>query len=350
MTRQTSVYLDLIRFTAALVVFLGHTSGRRMTGGFLWPIAQFMSEAVTIFFVLSGYVIAYVRDEKERSARTFVVSRVARVYSVALPALVLTFAFDWIGRSISPHVYNPSWGYHAEHQGWQFFANLLFVNRLWFNAVTPGSNLPFWSLGYEVWYYVIFAACTFLTGWRRMIAGAACLLVVGPQIAAMLPIWLIGAGCYRLSRLGRIGPVAGAALCAGCLAGWIGYEAWAFRHGRLIGLAPEMLGRPELVEDYLVAALFAGHLLGFNALSRLVRVPDRVAASVRWVAGATFSLYLFHLPVTQILTALSPWPLASAANRALVEGGTLVIVFALSELTERRKELWRAGLSKAFPG
>ena len=49
-------------------------------------------------------------------------------------------------------------------------------------------------------------------------------------------------------------------------------------------------------------------------------------------------------------TALSPWPLASAPNRVLLVGGTLVIAFALAELTERKKELWRVGLSRAFPG
>jgi peptidoglycan/LPS O-acetylase OafA/YrhL len=351
LTRQTSVYLDLIRFTAALIVFLGHTSGQRMTGGFLWPIAPFMGEAVTIFFVLSGYVIAYVCDQKERSASTFIVSRAARIYSVALPALILTFSLDSIGRLISPHVYNASWGYSSKNQIWQFIANVLFVNQLWFNNVTPGSNLPFWSLGYEVWYHVIFGMCMFLTGRWRIIAVVSGLVIAGPQIVAMLPIWLVGVGCYYLSsRGGRIGPGTGAALCVGCLAGWVGYEVWSVRYGRLAGLVPPMLGRPELVRDYLVTALFSGHLLGFNAVSRTFTVPDRIAKAVRWVAGATFSLYLFHLPITQVLTALSPWPLASAWNRVFLVGGTLAIAFALAELTERKKELWRVGLSRAFPG
>jgi peptidoglycan/LPS O-acetylase OafA/YrhL len=108
LTRQTSVYLDLIRFTAALIVFLGRTSGQRMTGGLPWPIAPSMNEPVTIFFVLSGYVIAYVCDRKERSSSTFIVSRAARIYSVALPARILTFSLDSTGRSISPHLYNAS--------------------------------------------------------------------------------------------------------------------------------------------------------------------------------------------------------------------------------------------------
>jgi peptidoglycan/LPS O-acetylase OafA/YrhL len=344
--RQTSIYLDLIRFTAALTVFVGHVSGQRMTGGFLWQIAPFMSEAVTIFFVLSGYVIAYVSDQRESDARTFMISRAARIYSVALPALILTFAFDTIGRSISPGGYDASWGYNSDNRIWEFIANLLFVNRLWFANVVPGSDLPFWSLGYEVWYYVIFGLSLFMVGWRRALAVGLALAIVGPQIAAMLPIWLIGVGCYHLSRTLRVGRSVGVLLSAGCLLGWVSYEAIALRFGRLVGLAPAMLGRPELVQDYLVATLFAGHLLGFDALAGPFTIPDRAATFIRWTAGATFSLYLFHLPVAQILTVLSPWPLSSVPNRVLVFGGTLLIVFVLAELTERKKEIWRVGLAR----
>jgi peptidoglycan/LPS O-acetylase OafA/YrhL len=344
--RQTSIYLDLIRFTAALTVFVGHTSGRRMTGGALWQVGPFMAEAVTIFFVLSGFVIAYVADGKEASARVFLVSRAARIYSVAFPALILTFSLDAVGRSINPELYNASWGYDAGHQVWQFVTNALFVNRLWFSGITPGSDLPFWSLGFEVWYYILFAMWMFLSGRRRTIAIVAGLAIVGPRIIALLPIWLIGVGCYHLSRTGRIGPRAGAVLCIGCLAAWIGYEGAALWFGRLIGFAPAWVARPELVQDYLVATLFAGHLLGFNAAAGRFTVPPRVATAIRWVAGATFSLYLFHLPVTQILTVLSPWPLDSTPSRILLFGGTLVIIFALAELTERKKEVWRTGFSR----
>jgi peptidoglycan/LPS O-acetylase OafA/YrhL len=228
----------------------------------------------------------------------------------------------------------------------RFIANALFVNRLWFSYVTPGSDLPFWSLGYEVWYYIIFACSTFLAGRRRVFAVTASLLVVGPQITAMFPIWLIGVGCYHLSRQWRIGALVGSLLCFGCLAAWVGYEVWARRHGSLIGVVSPIFGRPELAQDYLVAVLFSGHLLGFNAISRAIRIPNRAAVLVRWTAGATFSLYLFHLPIAQFLSAVSPWPLSSTANRSLLFGGTLLSIFALAEITERKKDPWRSGLNR----
>ena len=310
----------------------------------MWPVAPFMSEAVTVFFILSGYVIGYVTDKKEFTAIEFFMARAARIYSVTVPALLLTFILDSIGKLIDPPAYNASWGYSSENPFWQLTANFLFINEFWSSNVTPGSNLPFWSLGYEVWYYVLFGLYVFLSGWRRIFAISFTLAMVGPAVAAMFPLWLAGVGCYRLSRTWRIKPWAGGLLCIACLTGWVSYEVWAYRHGRLVDLVSSTLRRPELVQDYVVAACFFGSLLGLNAVATTIKISGRVATLIRWIAGATFSLYLFHLPVMQFLDALSPWPVSSAVNRMLLSFGTLSVVFALAELTERKKGIWRVAI------
>src|SRR5206468_3939655 len=62
--------------------------------------------------------------------------------------------------------------------------------------VSPGTNGPFWSLSYEFWYYIIFAAGVYFTG-KKKIAGVTCVaLIAGPKILVGLPIWLMGAGVY----------------------------------------------------------------------------------------------------------------------------------------------------------
>jgi peptidoglycan/LPS O-acetylase OafA/YrhL len=53
--------------------------------------------------------------------------------------------------------------------------------------VQPGSNLPFWSLNYEAWYYVLFGATAFLHGRQRILALIAAALLAGPKI---LPYFL----------------------------------------------------------------------------------------------------------------------------------------------------------------
>lgn len=94
MNKPTSIYLDLVRFTAAVTVFFGHVSGSRLTGGLFWQMGPYGPEAVDVFFVLSGFVIAYVYDTREHSLTDYAVSRFARIYSVAIPALIVTFILD----------------------------------------------------------------------------------------------------------------------------------------------------------------------------------------------------------------------------------------------------------------
>ena len=52
-----------------------------------------------VFFVLSGFVIAYVSEQKEHTLREYSISRLARLWSVAVPALILTIALDQLGRA-----------------------------------------------------------------------------------------------------------------------------------------------------------------------------------------------------------------------------------------------------------
>jgi peptidoglycan/LPS O-acetylase OafA/YrhL len=87
MNRELSLYLDICRFCAAAMVFLGHVSDHQWSGGFLWQIGGFGEDAVAVFFVLSGFVIGYVSDARENAASSYTASRLARLWSVAVPAL-----------------------------------------------------------------------------------------------------------------------------------------------------------------------------------------------------------------------------------------------------------------------
>jgi peptidoglycan/LPS O-acetylase OafA/YrhL len=329
-----------------MIVFLGHLGGQRMTGGLAWQIGPYMTQAVTIFFVLSGFVIGFVTDKRETDPVTYTVNRLSRIYSVAAPTVMITFLFDFIGRDINAGAYSSVWGYHEHDQIWQFLASIVFINQLWFIDVVPGSDLPYWSLGYELWYYVIFGLMLFTR--RPRLWCMLTMLLVGPAVLCMFPLWLLGWGVYRTAKL-QIGVAAGFTLWIGAAVGWLGYELWAARHGRLIGNVPDFLRRPELVEDYLVGILFAVHLAGFRAVSVLVVSPiSRIAPLIQWAAGLTFTLYLLHLPVAQLLTAASPWPHGSLQNRVLVLGGTFMTVVLVAALTERQKSMWRRGFTILF--
>ena len=62
MSRAFSIYLDAIRFLAALLVLFYHANWIYRPGILFTSLGH---EAVVIFFVLSGFVIAYVAETRE---------------------------------------------------------------------------------------------------------------------------------------------------------------------------------------------------------------------------------------------------------------------------------------------
>ena len=88
-----SVYLDLLRFGAAMMVLLFHMRNLKIGPDKLLNLIPAKGhDFVVLFFVLSGYVISATVDRKNQSLRDYALDRMARVYSVAIPALIFSFA------------------------------------------------------------------------------------------------------------------------------------------------------------------------------------------------------------------------------------------------------------------
>jgi peptidoglycan/LPS O-acetylase OafA/YrhL len=342
MNRTLSIYLDLVRLSAALVVFVGHLAGERFTGGLFWQASLFMGEAVMIFFVISGFVIGYVVFERRESRDDYIVARIVRIASVAVPALVATLLLDQFGQALRPGAYAATWGFSDQSLWRQYLGGALFLNQLWYSDVPVGSNLPYWSLNFEVWYYVLFGIAAFATGTMRVLLLATAVLICGPTIMVLFPVWLMGLLAHRVCVSGRVGHRAGLALFLGSAALLVAYLG-----SRAAGLAtlpqgPAMLNRPEILHEYLVAALFAVNLVGCAAAApSLGRLLLPVARPIRWAAGATFTIYLFHLPLAQFMTTILPWPPESLLNRVVMLGSLLVLLYGIAAVTERRKDVWK---------
>jgi peptidoglycan/LPS O-acetylase OafA/YrhL len=349
MNRGTSIYLDLIRFSAAMVVLIGHLSGTRFTGGLFWRFGAFMDDAVMVFFVLSGFVIGYVVHHKEKDLTTYVIARTARIYSVAIPALGLTLVLDALGRTIAPQLYVPGWGYHANNLFGHFLACLFFVNQLWYVQIAPGSMLPYWSLGFEVWYYLFFAIFFFASSYRRTLLLIGACLIAGPRIVVFFPIWLLGYLTYLYSVRHTPSRYVGILLLFVSALGYGLYffvlKDWLARNT----FVPDALGFENLVPRYIVGLLFATHILGFAWTAELFLVLlTPFKALIRWLGGATFTIYLFHLPVAQFLTTLVPWSPSDFRTRIIVLGGTIVLMFVIAIFTERQKAVWTGWITHAY--
>lgn len=332
---NTSTYLDATRFTAACLIFLHHLND--WSGGALPIFAPMQSQAVIVFFVLSGFVLAYIVDTTQRTVEEYALSRLARIYSVALPALILTFLMDAITSMVTPDT-------TAQIRPGlitQFVAGLFFLNEVWSHHIAIGSNGPYWSLGYEVPYYIAFGSYVFGRGIWRYLLPAFVLAAFGPRVTMLAPIWLLGAASYRICTKSRIAPIVGWSLLLGSTALWIGFYAGIY-YGKVPSSdTPVYWHHWEIVEDFLVAILFSMNLVGFHVVSGCFALPRRCQGVVRWVAGTTFTLYLFQYPISQFLRQTFHWQISTIADMILLSLIVMVIVLGLAEITERRKKLYR---------
>ncbi len=347
LTPALSLYLDAWRLLAALAVMMCHFGSRRMSGGLLWQMTPYGAQAVDVFFVLSGYVIAYAAT-RETTPRVFALSRLARLWSVAVPALVVTFGLDAVGRAICPAAYAALPGHPIGLSiAWQTAAGLLFVNQLWRHAIPVGANIPWWSLGYEAPYYLAFFWLTFGGRIGRIVGPLGVAAMAGPTITVMSSLWFTGAAVRRRhARHGEPGALPWRSLLA-APALWIGYEAGCHVLGRPLGIIAGT--RAELPQDLLVGALFAIHLWQAPALlARLPPCPPRLARAIRYGASRSFALYLMHYPVMLFLRAVMLLVVPSWSPMILLPA-TLLICAGLGGLTEARKDVWRRGLALLVP-
>jgi peptidoglycan/LPS O-acetylase OafA/YrhL len=347
MNRPTSLYLDLVRPVAALVVMLSHVSQTALTGGQMKLFAYTGTEAVDVFFVLSGFVIAHVYATREGDWRGYAISRATRIYSVAMPALLLTAAVDAIGLAHDRSVYEV--GYQPFTPG-LVLRSAFFIGEQWNSHRFPGSDGPYWSLGFEVWYYAAFGVFMYAPRGWRWLGAAATLVFIGPKVAVLFPIWLFGVLSYRLCADGRVRPRLGWLLLAAPIVAFAVYQTFSGQHQQQFSNLSWTADRIEAVgRDYVIAALFAVHIVGVAAVSKTF-APwlERKAGAIRWLAGATFSIYLVHLPIMHVVAALSPWPKASPLTLWLILGATPLLCLVFAELFERRKATWRNGFSLAL--
>lgn len=97
MNKEFSLYLDCCRLFAALTVVLAHLTQFGLASGewtrFLPSNGQ---DAVIVFFVLSGLVIYHTVRKKVSSLSEFIAARATRIYSVAIPVVVITVCVDLI--------------------------------------------------------------------------------------------------------------------------------------------------------------------------------------------------------------------------------------------------------------
>lgn len=340
MNPAISTYLDTLRVLAAGIVLFGHALGWR----------TLPHDAVILFFVLSGYLISYTAAERDLTGRQFAVNRIARIATVAIPAILLVVLVDIYVRPIWP-------------SGWPDFAPLdrmatsvsvclTMTSYVWNNSYPCFSNAPYWSLTYEVWYYLLFGVVFYpKRRWIKIAAGSTVLALTGPKIAALLPCWLAGVATYHVQKRWRPRPALGFLFASVSFAIFLVmqqfplYELTALQ---VVGPLSIAIGYQFYLSnafplDWLTSLLISAHIIGMlGVLNAVTRPLGRIAALIKLFAGTTFSIYLFGVPLIKLVSAFLPvWAYRLPGIHTLPLAISVIaagFAMALSVVTEQQKD------------
>lgn len=357
MSPALSIWLELSRILAALVVFIGHSAGLGVApSDVIIQWHRSADDAVTAFFVISGLVIAYTTQSSNGTARQYALARLSRVYSVALPAVLFVLMVDHIGMRFDVSQYEPDWQYPKL---WFYLPlHWLFLGETWFGAIYPFTMAPYWSLGYEVWYYVLFGCITFLSGRTRWAMVGLVLLIMGPRIWLLLPTWWLGVFLYRTLDRWRMSQGAAWLLMGAALAGYGLFLVSGLRattdqasqqlYAAFNAVLPIPFNRGSSVHvlsDYVVAVLFAAFVIGCASCN--FDFGKTVSPVIRKLAGYTFTFYLVHYTLLVLARALG-FNSVSWGVYALILAGILATTWALSQVGEQRRGWYRALFAKVL--
>ncbi len=355
MSRSVSIWLDVLRLAATIVVVLSHLAYPRFTGtdyAFLreWNVG---SDAVIVFFVMSGCVIAYAAD-RDGHVSKFSFNRISRLLTVLFPALVLTLVFDALGTQANMQSYPQSY-YQALPVG-EFLLRGLSMTNEWaaFERLRLGTNGPLWSLSYEAAYYALFGVAIFARGIGRVLGVLALVALAGVNVMLLMPAWLAGVGLWywlRLERTGHLSRGAGWMLAVGGPAVYLlGQSAGlpallASQTADWLGVSDARLVlafSDEFLWNTLIALCTVAHVAGIAVLKPRVGLAE---PTIRWMAGATFSIYVTHYPTLHLLDALLP---EMAGRHALLFFGSIAIGLLFAQVFERPIKSFRTSLALWF--
>ncbi|MBS1853785.1 MAG: acyltransferase [Acidobacteria bacterium] len=285
-----------LRFFLALWVILHHLTGpgqdlealaRQLPEG-LFSLIRGGFQAVTTFFVLSGFVLTRTYAAtlwNRRSVVNYWIGRVARIYPVYLLSIAVMIPF--IVEDHTPGKF----GYVA-----QYFALL----QGWLGPLPVGWNTPAWSLSCEMFFYALFPLSALLirrATWRNVLLVAAASIVltrlmwaagvddnVKPLVHLADFLMGIAAACAfdLLSRDGR------------APSGWKLYLPGLGGAALLLaypGALPKFLDVNSVLRPLNALALI-GLAIGGGAVARFLSTRLLV-----YLGKSSYAMYILHVPV-----------------------------------------------------
>lgn len=337
----SSIILDSLRIVAALVVLVYHMYMHWLpTHGTTDMLAKYAHGGVVVFFVLSGYVIAYTTIQRNRGGKQYMLARFSRLYSIVIPALAVT-AFTELTLLITDPELSASMTRGATIP--RYLLSMFLSNEIWFFSAAPPINGPLWSLSYEFWYYIIFGLFFFKKkSVKWLIVGLLACVVAGPKILLMMPIWLLGYLSYKYSPNIEKS------------SSWLLFLVFLVAAGVSIVFLPvwpgELGNAPLFFSGQFITDIITGIFIAFSltvmptggtSVAKLIR-PIRKAADL------TFPIYVLHFPLLILYDSLSG---QSVSHAHQLVGPTMVVLLAcilIGLMLEKYRRIWDAGFQTLF--
>jgi len=349
MKKGTSLYLDVVRFVAAIVVFLEHfrehTKNRFHAFWDAHPTWYFYSDpysytAGMIVFVLSGYVIAHVMATRERTLVEYSASRFARLYSLMLPTLAIVVVTNYLEALRYPHAFD---AYANIPAAIRYLSSGLFISSYWLWPDLSPPNMPTWRLSYEVVYYVAVAFFVFAKGRTRVLGLIGLALAAGPSIVLLAPTWAVGFWLYHYAKRRTLHPGAGFVLWLASLVLLLLcplIEVRFRQHLPFLRIPDASVG--GLLAAYANAFCFALSLFAFNAFAEKAEILLRpFTTAIRWLGSVTFAMYMLHQPILSFFTVYGLDDPTSLAQAVLMIGSVLLVVCTIGRYFETSKSAYK---------
>ena len=199
--------LDGLRFMAAMLVAGGHYASIFSQGSASGTITTLTGLGMTLFFVLSGFVIHYNYSgtiPEKGGVRTFAVARFARLYPIYIALFIIDFSYTGlVGRGAC--------GRAGESGHFLALANYVTLTQSWYYAVICKAPLIYqygpvaavtWSISVEAFFYVAYVGIAKLIARRKWPVRR----VVGLSAASYLAVVIYLFGCaYLQPEIDRTG-------------------------------------------------------------------------------------------------------------------------------------------------
>lgn len=326
MSALESSFLHFLRWVCALLVVIGHVV---LVGGgkqFVTYIGAHAHAAVIVFFVLSGYVIADSTYNKKLTQVNYkfvhyFIDRFSRIYSVLIPAILLTLILDFIGAFFFSARYSDSSLFPQTNQMIRFFVNLFSLQGIWGFRVQLGSNPALWSIGYEFIYYIVFGFFYFKPK-RYKLYILFVLLIVGYKIIIYGFIWALGVILFRYKNISVTYFISVPLFFA---------ANHIFQYQNYFGL-----------NGYLNDFLFS--LSVMLLISSKLTIPNFLGGISSYLAEFSFSLYAYHMPILYFCYSLTD----SKSNLTVFLMVALSVIMArlLYQISEKKRYTFKSFLTQ----